>query len=121
MSDIRANTISNAAGTGPIDLHKQSAAKAWVKFSSSSGSGVAVKSSFNISSITDLGVGSFVPTLSSAMSDALFPTFGGIAGNTSALTLSNSVSSTTISFQTYANGTLIDAPVVSVAANGELA
>ena len=32
MSDIRANTISDTSGNGPINLHKQSAAKAWVNF-----------------------------------------------------------------------------------------
>jgi len=32
MSEIRATTISNAAGTGPITLTGQSAAKAWVNF-----------------------------------------------------------------------------------------
>ena len=29
MSEVRANTISAANGTGPITLTKQSAAKAW--------------------------------------------------------------------------------------------
>ena len=55
MSEIRANTISDAAGTGPIDLHKQSAAKAWVNFN---GTGtIAVRDSMNVASITDNGTG----------------------------------------------------------------
>ena len=32
MSEIRATTISNAAGTGPITMTGQYAAKAWVNF-----------------------------------------------------------------------------------------
>ena len=70
MSDIRANTISDAAGTGPIDLYKQSAAKAWVNFN---GQGtIAARNSFNLSSLTDNGVGDYTVTVSSAFSAADF-------------------------------------------------
>ena len=66
MSDIRANTISNAAGTGPIDLHKQSAAKAWTSIN---GTGTAsILNSFNVSSLTDIGTGSYLSTMTNAMS-----------------------------------------------------
>jgi hypothetical protein len=55
MSEIRATTISNAAGTGPITMTGQYAAKAWVNFN---GTGtVAIRESGNVSSITDGGVG----------------------------------------------------------------
>ena len=57
MSEIRANTISDAAGTGPVTLTKQYAAKAWVNFN---GTGtVAIRDSENISSISDNGAGSY--------------------------------------------------------------
>ena len=57
MSEIRATTISDAAGTGPIALTKQSAAKAWVNFN---GVGtVAVRDSENVSSLTDNGTGDY--------------------------------------------------------------
>ena len=57
MSDIRANTISDAAGTGPIALTGQSAAKAWVNFN---GIGtVAIRTSFSVSSLTDNAVGDY--------------------------------------------------------------
>ena len=56
MSDIRANTISDAAGTGPIDLYKQSAAKAWVTVDASSGTPTIIDS-FNISTVSDIAVG----------------------------------------------------------------
>jgi len=51
LSDIRANTISDAAGTGPIALYKQSAAKAWARYDGASNS----ISSFNVSSLVDDG------------------------------------------------------------------
>ena len=55
MSDIRADTISDAAGTGPIALTKQSAAKAWINVDQTGTQ--SILSSFNVSSITDGGTG----------------------------------------------------------------
>ena len=54
MSDIRANTISDASGNGPINLHKQSAAKAYANFDSDG----SINESLNISSATDVSPGS---------------------------------------------------------------
>jgi hypothetical protein len=57
LSEIRANTVSNAAGTGPVTLTKQSAAKAWVNFN---GTGtIAARNSLNVSSLTDNGTGDY--------------------------------------------------------------
>lgn len=66
MSEIRATTISDAAGTGPITLTKQSAAKAWVDLSSLTTT--SILASFNVSGIVDLGVGNTEVYLSSSMS-----------------------------------------------------
>jgi len=55
MSELRANTISDAAGTGPITLTGQSAAKAHYMFDHVA---VAILGSLNISSISDDGTGS---------------------------------------------------------------
>jgi hypothetical protein len=66
LSEIRATTISDAAGTGPIDLHKQSAAKAWVNFNSLTTT--SVLASFNVSGIVDAGTGTTTVSLSSSMS-----------------------------------------------------
>ena len=66
MSELRANTISDAAGTGPVTLTGQSAAKAWVNFN---GTGtVAVRESFNVGSITDNGTGDYTANFSSSLS-----------------------------------------------------
>lgn len=55
MSEIRANTISDAAGTGPATLTGQSAAKAWVQCDTSG----AIVGSYNIASFTDVSVGRY--------------------------------------------------------------
>ena len=90
MSDIRANTISDAAGTGPITLTKQSAAKAW-----SHGGETTLNDSFNISSATDNGVGLYLYNLSSSMNNATYPIAGIATSSRLALeyegTLSSSV------------------------------
>ena len=49
MSEIRATTISDETGNGPIALTKQSAAKAWARHDGSSNS----INTFNVSSFTD--------------------------------------------------------------------
>ena len=54
MSEIRATTISDAAGTGPIALTKQSAAK---MFAIADQSALTVIDSLNTSSITDSATG----------------------------------------------------------------
>ena len=78
MSEIRVTTVSNAAGTGPVTLTKQHAAKAWINFN---GSGtIAIRDSFNVASITDDSTGNYTVTLSSAMSTAT-DWSGSISGN----------------------------------------
>ena len=66
MSEIRATTISDAAGTGPIALTKQSAAKAWANYAHSTG----LNDSFNFSTFTDNGTGDYSLSLTSSFSNA---------------------------------------------------
>lgn len=70
MSEIRANTISDAAGTGPVTLTGQYAAKAWVNFNGTST--VAIRESGNVTSITDNGTGDYTTNFTTAMPDADF-------------------------------------------------
>ena len=70
MSEIRANTVSDAAGTGPATLTGQSANKAWFDYDQAANS---VRSSFNISSFSDDSTGDFKANFTSAMSDANYP------------------------------------------------
>ena len=92
LSDIRANTISNAAGTGPIDLHKQSAAKAYHKCDST---GVLYSDTLNVSSLVEGNpTGKYEINLTNSMSDSNYsfnfsPTntataYTGICGSTTA-------------------------------------
>ena len=54
MSDIRANTISDTSGNGPINLHKQNAAKFWIKMAIDAS---PIGSGLNLSSATDVSNG----------------------------------------------------------------
>ena len=65
MSEIRANTISNAAGTGPATLTGQSAAKAWC-----ANSQTAIADSFNCTSITDNAAGTLTVSYTNAFGSA---------------------------------------------------
>ena len=66
-----------AIGTGGINQAR--VAKAWVNFN---GTGtVAIRSSYNVSSITDSGTGSYVVNLSTATSDANYSVAGSVAGS----------------------------------------
>jgi hypothetical protein len=68
MSDLRVGTISDAAGTGPVTLTGQYAAKAWVNFN---GTGtVAIRESGNVTSITDNGTGNYTVNFTTALTDA---------------------------------------------------
>jgi len=70
LSEIRATTISDAAGTGPIALTKQSAAKSFCYFN---GNGtLAVYKTFNTSSVSDDGQGLYSVNMTNAMSDTYY-------------------------------------------------
>lgn len=82
MSTVRTNTLSNAAGSAsvPVDTVISGSAKAWVNFN---GTGtVAIRASFNVSSITDNGTGDYTVNFTTAMPDANYAaaTVGGNAG-----------------------------------------
>lgn len=70
MSTIKTDTLQNVAGTKsvPVNTVVDGSAKAWVNFN---GTGtVAVRASFNVSSITDNGTGDYTINFTSALSDA---------------------------------------------------
>ena len=61
MSEIRATTISDETGNGPIALTKQHAAKVWIRYYTSPS--VTINGSFNVSSVVDNSVGSTIVNL----------------------------------------------------------
>ena len=100
MSDIRANTISDAAGTGPIDLHKQRAAKAWVNYTSLTTT--TLNDSSNVSSLTDSGVGLTDVNFSNAFANTVYASAGATVNFHVAI--ANTTSSTARSSGFYVSG-----------------
>jgi len=67
-SVLNVDSIAAKDGTSPVELTKQSAAKAWINFD---GTGtIAVRDSFSVSSIDDDGTGLYSYNLSNATSNA---------------------------------------------------
>ena len=124
MSDIRANTISDAAGTGPIDLYKQSAAKAW-GVCNAAGTAVNV-GTFNVSSISDDGTNGKSFSLTSAFNDTPIAALGQehVArwGNTNGFLIAGAagISSTLVSVRYNGGSGYIDT-YASFTAQGDLA
>ena len=83
MSEIRATTISDSAGTGPITLTKQIAPKA---YSEQDNSGVTVNQSLNQSSITDSSTGHKIHTWTTAFSTNTYLGLVGVGGNRNSTT-----------------------------------
>lgn len=121
MSEIRANTISDAAGTGPVTLTKQSAAKAWVNYSNDGG--ITNRASFNLSSITDVGVGNVTLNFTSSMSGAAEYSATGSNANPEYTSFFDTMNATSVSAkQYYADANVYaDNYLCSVAIHGDLA
>ena len=77
MSTLRVDTIQNASGTdSPINV--PGTAKAWVNFN---GTGtVAIRASYNVSSITDNGTGDYTVNFTTALADANYSIVGVTGG-----------------------------------------
>ena len=67
-SVLNVDSIAAKNGTSPVELTKQSAAKAWANFTNLTT--FAVNGSFNCSSVTDLGVGAGDPQFTNNMNDS---------------------------------------------------
>ena len=70
-SVLNVDTIADKAGTGPVGLTKQSAAKAWLYGPATVAS---ISASFNISSVDDDGTGQAGMNLTSSMGSANYVT-----------------------------------------------
>ena len=79
-SVLNVDTIANKAGTGPVALTKQSAAKAFLKFGTSS-STASLGSPFNVSGLTDNGTGNTTVAFTSSFSDANYSVSFGVGVN----------------------------------------
>ena len=99
-SVLNVDTIADKAGTGPVALTKQSAAKAWARYNASTGT-PTVNDSLNVSSMSDVDVGKHSYSFSSSFGNANYAfTMGGSnVGTDSRLLLNNGNAPATGSFQ----------------------
>ena len=79
-SVLNVDTIADKAGTGPVALTKQSAAKAWLKVDQSSTQ--SILDSFNVASITDLAVSETNLTFSNSMNNTNYSVSGSASVDT---------------------------------------
>lgn len=122
MSTAKFNTLQNAAGSKsvPVDTVVDGSAKAWVNFN---GTGtVAIAAAFNVSSITDNGVGNYTVNFTTAMADANYSMTGTTARPAATTNLvsifessGNTRTASAIQIQANQGTTAIDPAVVSVA------
>ena len=121
MSTLRLTTISNQSGSSsvPSDTVINGSAKAWVNFN---GTGtVAIRASFNVSSITDNGTGDYTVNLTNAMLDtngvavgASVEGVGAFTGGQRVVMPSFASTSTVRVGVTFQNGGVSDNPYVGV-------
>jgi len=110
MSELRANTISDAAGTGPVTLTGQSAAKAWVNFN---GTGtIAIGDDYNVSSLTDNGTGDTSINLNNSMSASTYT-----QSAVSDLTIGSNNNVPPVNYETRTTGAMRVQTVSAVAAS----
>ena len=81
MSTIKTTTLSTQGGsTVPVDTVVNGTAKAWVNFN---GTGtVAIRRAFNVSSVSDLGTGTFRANMTTALEDANYAVASGGSNTT---------------------------------------
>ena len=71
---LNVDTIADNAGTGPVTLTKQQAAKSWVLFSMTA---PGITDDFNISSLTDDSTGHGTLSFTNSMANATYATSAG--------------------------------------------
>lgn len=112
ITPLKLRSAFNASGSAPVY-----ACRAWVNFN---GTGVvAIRASGNVSSITDVGIGTYTINLTTALPDANYaanvtvgnPTVGTHGGEIK----SDGVSASAMNIFTYGGGSVADFPVVCVA------
>ena len=80
-SQLNVDTIADKAGSGPVDLTKQHAAKVWVNYNSST----TIRDSFGISNLVDDGTGDYTANFSVTFANNDFAvSSGGANGSASA-------------------------------------
>ena len=79
MSTLNTVNITNGTDSITVEGAVKGSAKAWVNFNGTST--VAIRASYNVSSITDNGTGDYTVNFTTAMPDANFSAVVGIGGD----------------------------------------
>ena len=124
MSEIRANTVSNAAGTGPATLTGQAANKAWAVLINGT-STLAIGDSLNVSSVTDYGVGQYWVNWSNSFNTTSYATTAGAVGQNYSYAFGSGYTDRTVgtiyTMWVHHSGGVYDMPEASVMSTGVLA
>ena len=114
MSTIKANDIQNASGGIPTVKGQKLIPTAWVNFN---GTGtVAIRHSYNVSSITDQGVGRYDVNYATALSHTEYPAFyqaKAVNDNNGDASYVQAYGTTFANVKHYENGTNRDSPINS--------
>ncbi len=119
-SVLNVDTIADKAGTGPVALTKQSAAKAWVQYNTSH----VVQDSQNVSSVTDVGTGQGTINVSNSLSNSGYSVnySSGITGPAvNGLRISAMATSSYSTQQVNNSGSYTDSDFCCTTAHGDLA
>ena len=123
MSTLKVATIQDTSGNNsstPAEV-AEGRAKAWVNFD---GSGtVAIRDSFNVTSITDNSTGNYTTNFTNAMANDDYAAICGYQASSSQTYVVQIVSQATgsvrHSFLNYANGAALDQSIVNIAVFGD--
>ena len=123
-SVLNVDTIADKAGTGPVGLTKQTAAKHFCVFDGTSTA--AVDTSFNNSSLTDGGTGTYTLAVTNAFSSIHFAVTGATTGNNEAFnyiaTSGSAKTASAVSFKCYQyDGNVFDTDTIDIVSHGDLA
>jgi len=124
-SQLNVDTIADKAGSGPVGLTKQHAAKVWVNYTSST----TIRDSFGISNLVDDGTGDYTANFSVTFANDDFAvTTGGANGSASATAYCLSIfdySTTSVEMQTFSvaasSVARADRSLNNLSAHGDLA
>ena len=119
-SVLNVDTIADKAGTGPVALTKQFAARQWIKY----GTGHTIDDSFQVSSLTDQQTGVGRVTFTNAMSNANYA-FGNnsqaASTNTGKSIACANPTTALYDIETYESDSVADSNRVSAVTFGDLA
>lgn len=104
MSTLKCDNLQNSAGTKTVPMNTvvDGSAKAWVNFN---GTGtVAVRAAFNVSSITDNGVGDYTVNFATALVDANYSSSGHTSTTLSGMNCITETTKTTATFRFICGG-----------------